>query len=672
MAVEKALSAMFPDIAYEVKGVKVASGIPDQPMSDEETITGAKNRALRSLQEVDGAEFGVGLEGGIQKIGDKYFEGGWIAVVDWTGKTGVGCSARYELSAVIMEGIFKGNELAVVIDELTGESDVRSKMGAMGVITNGLCNRDVCYIHGVYFAFAPCSPAVMSSQNIDQDSMTTSVAELAAEAKKDEAKRATPHIPIAAVVLILVVICLGAVTGPLGAIISINSSNNIQDLSNIITSQAVDGIYNQVQDVMDQPRKLLQIVNTNQVIQNTLLNNVVNLRNETQTYLFLKQLVNTSIYVNGITCLTYPISTDPYPNITQMSIYQTSDSTYCFFMDRSTGPYLWVGAYYAPLNRFVGFQQNYPFNYAYTMLYQPTYLNMLTSPPKTEPYFSWSTNHGDLISSIGQNVFVPSISTTHPVYACGVGFLHRISLDPLFSNIKVTSGTHVFLMDTSTNGTLMANSVPNSIFYIRNTSDPQLPVSHYTPDTTNDTTVAAIGGFLKGMYGSYGTIPNTGKTETFSTPLFGQTWIINYKYLNNPDTWLRVVAIPRADFFAKTDEASKKAIIIAVCIGVAGLLFAGLASWIAMRPLQTLTAAMEKLTKMDFSALEGDILNDRSFMTEVRKLQTTFALMCKAFASGIKKNKSLIGGKPGGTGGGSSQQTNSQNSAAVSSTMKAS
>ncbi|KAJ3272361.1 hypothetical protein HDU76_010932, partial [Blyttiomyces sp. JEL0837] len=129
-------------------------------------------------------------------------------------------------------------------------------------------------------------------------------------------------------------------------------------------------------------------------------------------------------------------------------------------------------------------------------------------------------------------------------------------------------------------------------------------------------------------------------------------------------------AIPRADFFAKTDEANKKAIIVAVCIGVSGLVFAGLASWLAMRPLQTLTTAMEKLTKMDFSALEGDILNDRSFMTEVRKLQSTFALMCKAFAAGIKKNKSLMGAKPGGTGGGSSQQTNSQNSAAVSSSIK--
>ncbi|KAJ3332221.1 hypothetical protein HDU76_000928 [Blyttiomyces sp. JEL0837] len=68
----------------------------------------------------------------------------------------------------------------------------------------------------------------MSSQNVDQDSMNTSVAQLAAVAQKDEEKRRGVHIPIAR----------------LGTIIAINSNDSTQDLSNIITNQAVDGIYN--------------------------------------------------------------------------------------------------------------------------------------------------------------------------------------------------------------------------------------------------------------------------------------------------------------------------------------------------------------------------------------------------------------------------------------------
>ncbi|KAJ3330525.1 hypothetical protein HDU76_005462 [Blyttiomyces sp. JEL0837] len=509
----------------------------------------------------------------------------------------------------------------------------------------------------------------MSSSNImaDQDSMNTSVAQLAAETKKGEVARATPHIPIAGVVLILVVICLGAVTAPLGAIISINSNNNIQDLSNIITSQAVDAIYNQVQDVLDLPRKVLQIVNTNEQIRNTLINNVYNLRNETSTYNLLKQLVDVSVYLNGIACITYPNirggdTTTPYPNITEMSIYKQDGWYVNYLMDWSTGPYLWFGIYDPKVNMFVNYSQAYPFNFAYALTLQPSVATMLSDPTNLTPSYAFSTNHGDLISAVSQSVMVPSISTKHPAFTCGVGFQHKVSLDTLFSNIKVTPNTHVFLMDVKFNGTLLANSVPNSLFAISNYSDPQLPVTFFNPDSTNDSTVAAIGGFLKGMYGSYGLIPNTGKTETFTTTFNGKAWFVNYRFMEHPDTWVLVVAIPRADFFAKTDEANQKAAIIASCVGIAGLLFAGLASWLAMRPLQTLTTAMGKLTKMDFSALEGDILNDRSFMTEVRQLQITFALMCKAFATGIKKNKNLLARGPGSGAGSSHPQTSSQNS----------
>lgn len=100
-------------------------------MSDEESITGALNRARASLAAHPEAQFGVGMEGGLQKLGDRWYECGWIAVVDKTGKQGIGSSARFEISNVIITEILKGKELAQVIDELTGLHDVRSSLGAM-------------------------------------------------------------------------------------------------------------------------------------------------------------------------------------------------------------------------------------------------------------------------------------------------------------------------------------------------------------------------------------------------------------------------------------------------------------------------------------------------------------------------------------------------------------
>ncbi|KAJ3320430.1 hypothetical protein HDU76_000299 [Blyttiomyces sp. JEL0837] len=121
-------------------------------------------------------------------------------------------------------------------------------------------------------------------------------------------------------------------------------------------------------------------------------------------------------------------------------------------------------------------------------------------------------------------------------------------------------------------------------------------------------------------------IPNMNGTVSIETTIGGTKWIVNYRYLNNPNTWLLVVAIPRSDFFSKTDSAQQKAAILACVLAVVGVVVTVISAWVAMRPLHTLTIAMEKLTKMDFSALEGDILNERSFMLEVRRLQVTFAL----------------------------------------------
>jgi len=93
---------------------QVASGVSAQPMSDEESIEGATNRAKASLAATPSADFGVGMEGGIHKLGDKWYECGWIAVIDKKGTIGIGSSARFELSGKIMKEILAGKELATV------------------------------------------------------------------------------------------------------------------------------------------------------------------------------------------------------------------------------------------------------------------------------------------------------------------------------------------------------------------------------------------------------------------------------------------------------------------------------------------------------------------------------------------------------------------------------
>jgi inosine/xanthosine triphosphatase len=155
MSVKKVGEKLFGG-NVEVVGYETSSNVSCQPMSDSESIEGATNRAKNVLKLDENADYGVGIEGGVHKIESKWFECGWIVVFDRYGKFGIGSSARFELSPSIMERIImKGEELATIIDDLTGRVNVRGNDGAMGVITNGMLKRDEAYSHGVMFAFAP-------------------------------------------------------------------------------------------------------------------------------------------------------------------------------------------------------------------------------------------------------------------------------------------------------------------------------------------------------------------------------------------------------------------------------------------------------------------------------------------------------------------------------------
>ncbi|KAJ1568157.1 hypothetical protein HK096_007403, partial [Nowakowskiella sp. JEL0078] len=140
-------SGLVDETIWNVTGISVPSGVRDQPMSDEETLQGAKNRANSVLAKLPSADFGIGIEGGVQKIGDVWMESGWVVVVDKYGKTGYGSSGRFQLSGTIIDRLTKGEELATVIDDLCGQTDVRSGLGAMGIVTNGILARDLAYSH---------------------------------------------------------------------------------------------------------------------------------------------------------------------------------------------------------------------------------------------------------------------------------------------------------------------------------------------------------------------------------------------------------------------------------------------------------------------------------------------------------------------------------------------
>jgi inosine/xanthosine triphosphatase len=154
--VRQVVAQVFPATEHEIVGVQVPSGVSDQPFSVDETRAGSYGRAKAALAEVPDADYAVGLEGGVEVIGEQFFECGWMCVIRGdTGRVGWGSSARFELSRKIVDQLRQGKELAEVMTALSGVEEVGKKQGAMGILTNDNLDRKSAYSHGLIFAFAP-------------------------------------------------------------------------------------------------------------------------------------------------------------------------------------------------------------------------------------------------------------------------------------------------------------------------------------------------------------------------------------------------------------------------------------------------------------------------------------------------------------------------------------
>ncbi|MBZ5526605.1 MAG: DUF84 family protein [Acidobacteriia bacterium] len=148
---------------FEVTGVEVESGVGHTPLSREELMRGARQRAeavARMARERGEAwQYFAGLEGGL----DVETEGGrrrvflesWAYVSDGT-RGSFGCSGSIEVpEALAAEVLERGVELSEAIDRFAGAAGIRDGQGAWGVLTGNLITRQDSFRVAVISAFAP-------------------------------------------------------------------------------------------------------------------------------------------------------------------------------------------------------------------------------------------------------------------------------------------------------------------------------------------------------------------------------------------------------------------------------------------------------------------------------------------------------------------------------------
>jgi len=155
-ATKEAFEKYFEDV--EVLGYEIDSGVPAQPVR-EETFRGARNRAVNLKKMNDekncGAEFFVGIEGGISDAYGRWFSFGAICIIDKNGNEAFGTSPQFELPSFVIEKLLEGEELGTVMDEIQNTENTKQKHGAIGFFTKGKMERKELYVAGLTVAIAP-------------------------------------------------------------------------------------------------------------------------------------------------------------------------------------------------------------------------------------------------------------------------------------------------------------------------------------------------------------------------------------------------------------------------------------------------------------------------------------------------------------------------------------
>ncbi len=162
-ALENVFEALRSDLgaAIELRCLEVPSGVRETPLERTEIMAGARNRVLALQREVPDASYWIGLEGGLHA--ERSREGGpwnawlenWAYVASSTqGYFGSGGSIPVP-HTLAQEVAGAGRSLAVVIDEMSGKTDVRSGEGTWGILTNGRVTRVEVFRRALLNAFAP-------------------------------------------------------------------------------------------------------------------------------------------------------------------------------------------------------------------------------------------------------------------------------------------------------------------------------------------------------------------------------------------------------------------------------------------------------------------------------------------------------------------------------------
>ena len=117
------------------------SKVRPQPLSDEETLQGAINRARDCLEKTE-STLAIGLEAGIVFLNEQIYLCHWGAIVDRHQNTYFTNGPLILLPKEYAKDLIEGQNLEDIMHHSTGIENLGAKEGAIGVFTQKRLNRE--------------------------------------------------------------------------------------------------------------------------------------------------------------------------------------------------------------------------------------------------------------------------------------------------------------------------------------------------------------------------------------------------------------------------------------------------------------------------------------------------------------------------------------------------
>jgi len=154
-AVKEAFLSRFPMDEILLVPVDAKSGVPDQPMSDQVTRQGARNRVNNAKTKHPGADYWVGLEGGLDYFDGQLMAFAWMVIAGSEDRISETRSATLPLPPRVQELIIGGLELGEANDLVFSTLNSKQGGGAYGLLTDGLMTRESIYTQTLILALIP-------------------------------------------------------------------------------------------------------------------------------------------------------------------------------------------------------------------------------------------------------------------------------------------------------------------------------------------------------------------------------------------------------------------------------------------------------------------------------------------------------------------------------------